>query len=134
MSGTVVICPGNESEAKECVSTTSELKRGKYWSLHKSVDTDGILLILTTSLKFQGLVTLPPHSGSSHLWMDGWMLQLVLPEQALWIPHFQVSQPYLEPFQGKSSPVFDLIVLFTHHTNYVGQREGQQDRQDGLFA
>lgn len=62
------------------------------------------------------------------------MLQLVLPEQALWISHFQVSQPYLEPFQGKSSPVFDLIVLFTHPTNYVGQREGQQDRQDGLFA
>lgn len=62
MSGTVVICPGNASEAKECMSTTSELKQGKYWLLHKSVNTDGILLVLTISPKFQGLVTSPPHS------------------------------------------------------------------------
>lgn len=68
MSGTVVICPRNASEAKECMSTTSELKCN--WLLHKSVDTDGILFILTISPKFQGLVTLSPHSGSSSLWMD----------------------------------------------------------------
>lgn len=71
MSDTVVICPGNASEAKECVSTSPELKRGKYWLLYRSVDTDGILFILTLSPKFQGLITLPLHSGSSCLWMDG---------------------------------------------------------------
>lgn len=70
MSDSVVICPGNASEAKECVSTSPELKRGKYRSLYRSVDTDGMLFILTLSPKFQGLITLPPHPGSSGLWMD----------------------------------------------------------------
>lgn len=132
MSEAVVICPGNASEAQECVSTSPQLEQGKHGVLCRSVHTGGVLSILTLSPKLQGLVTITP------LWficpLDGWMLQLLLPEQDLWIPHCQVAWPYLEPFQGKSSPVFDLIVLFTHHTNWVRQREGQQDREDGLFA
>lgn len=70
MADTAVICPGNASEAKECVSTSLKLKQGKYWLLYRSVDTDGILHLLTLSPKFQGLITLPPHSDSSGLWMD----------------------------------------------------------------
>lgn len=91
MSEAVVICPGNASEAQECVSTSPELAQGKHWVFCRSVHTDSILLILTLNPKLQGLATV------ILLWiihpLDGWMLQLLLPEQDLWIPHYQAAWP-----------------------------------------